>query len=180
MRAPDLSVPLPLPMRSGWPREKHVLKHLYRPGERWDLIMRFPVDLQERAVAAGCLPECMVRLRKGSKRHEHLSPSCKQRVRDDHDAYYQPAYLYAAKNALATRHVGQLDTHTWAFVGDNGVLVFADDSKQRPLRVVSAYRPTLGRPETRTAEELREAAFQEWRDKTSLAGVPQPDDEEEP
>ncbi|HEX5749495.1 MAG TPA: hypothetical protein VFZ09_24920 [Archangium sp.] len=181
MSAPRVrSAPLLLRMRGGWPRAKHVIKHLYRPGERWDLLVPgLPTGLRERALAAGC--SCLQRIQNGSDRPERLSSPCARLVQADHEAYYAPAYMHAAETSLAGQRDGVLGNGRRALVGDNGVLVIASDgSDGRPDRVLSAYRPILGHPETRTAEEIREAAFQLWSDKTALAGAPLPEDTEEP
>jgi hypothetical protein len=182
MKTPPSSPPVDvLPLRRGWPRQKHVLKHLYRRNQRWDFIVKeLPPALRERALQAGCEP--IDRVQGGSKQWERLCKSCEDLVQADHDAYYKPAYMDSLRTALELGRARALPSSVgrYAYVGTNGVLVIATGgSDGLPPRVVSAYRRSLGDGEQRRPEEFVDAAVRRWRDKTSLMTPSALQDEED-
>ena len=184
MTAPRIARPgRLLPMRKGWPRAKHVLKHLYRRSERWDLVVTgLPANLRERALRAGC--SLIDRVQQGDDRWTRLTSACTRLVESDHAAFYEPAYMHSVETAEAVGRAGPLGPGSGrtAFVGDNGVFVIASDGTDgRPPRVVTAYRVGPADFESATAEEFVETAARKWRDKQSLAAsIPSQPDELEP
>lgn len=160
-----------LAMRKGWPRAKHVLKHLYRRSERWDLVVEgLPTNLRERSLRAGC--SVIDRVQCGHDGWHRLAGSCSRLVEADHAMFYRPAYMRSVETSEALGRVGSLGLGSGrlGFVGDNGVFVIASDgTDDRPPRVVSAYRVSPEDFENATAEEFVEAAVRKWRDKQSLA-----------
>lgn len=173
MTAPEVKLlPQFLPIAEGWEQAKHVLKHLYRRAERWDLVVpKLPSGLRQRALDAGCT--LIDRVQDGSEEREPLCDTCQKLVQADHDAYYCPAYLQSVRTAPLYKRVGVLkeDIQLQALVGDNAVFVVATrGSAGRPAQVVSAYRMSfLVRPETRQPAEFLRKAIDRFKDKTSLA-----------
>jgi hypothetical protein len=168
-----------LPLESGWKRDKHVLKHLYRRSERWDQIVpNLPPDLYQRALKAGC--ECIDRIQRSSTQHERLPEACRQMVRADHDAYYRPAYEHAASTAQERGKMGPLGQDRLFLAGANGVLVIGLKAiGEKKPRVLTAYRPVMSHPEQRTPEEIATLADHLWETKTALVAASEDDDMEE-
>lgn len=172
-----------LAMRKGWPRAKHVMKHLYRRSERWDLAIEgLPANLRDRAVREGCT--LIDQVQRGDDTWGRLTGACSRLLEADHAAYYRPAYMHSVETSEALGHAGSLGraSQRAAFVGDNGVFVIASDGTDgRPPRVVTAYRVGPADFEHATQEEFVETAARKWRDKQSLAAsLPQDLDELEP
>ncbi|AKI98931.1 hypothetical protein ATI61_106312 [Archangium gephyra] len=160
-----------LPMRRGWPRARHVLKHLYRRSERWDLVVKgLPKDLRQRALQAGC--SLIDRVQNGSERWERLSRGGARLVEADHEAFYRPAYMHSIETSRGLGRVCHLGAGSdrLALVGDNGVFVIATDGTDgRAPRTVSAYRVSPYDFENATPEQFVEAAVRKWNDKKALA-----------
>lgn len=173
MAVPDAKLqPDILPIAEGWEQAKHVLKHLYRREERWDLVVpKLPSGLRKRALDAGCT--LIDRVQEGSDERETLCDTCQKLVQADHDAYYGPAYMQSVRTALLSKRVGVLNDNAsrQALVGDNGVFVVASlGSTGRPAQVISAYRITPpGRPEQWQPAHFFRKATDRFKDKTSLA-----------
>lgn len=163
-----------LPLRPGWPRVKHVLKHLYCRRERWDLVITgLPTRLRERALHAGC--SLIDRVQDGSETPEPVCSSCSQLIEADHEAYYCPAYMDSIRTAGRLGRVGVLREKSGllAHVGSNGVFVVSTEgSDGHPPRVVSAYRVVPPAPSLQRSEDFLREAMQRWRDKTTLCRRP--------
>ncbi|CAM3289304.1 hypothetical protein G4177_34985 [Corallococcus sp. ZKHCc1 1396] len=173
MTVPDAKLqPDILPIAEGWEQAKHVLKHLYRREERWDLVVpKLPSGLRKRALDAGCT--LIDRVQEGSDERETLCDTCQKLVQADHDAYYGPAYMQSVRTAPLYKRVGVLkdDAQLQALVGDNAVFVVATRaSAGRPAQVISAYRiAPPGRPEQWQPAQFLRKAIDRFKDKTSLA-----------
>lgn len=174
-------------MRRGWPQIKHVLKHLYRWSQRWDLVVEgLPSHLRERALQAGC--SLIDRVQQGMDRREPVAAPCRQLTQKDHDAFYKPAYMRSVGTAHAQGRVRTLGSGRLFLVDDKGVLVIVTDgSDGRPPRVVTAYRYSIPDPEQQRPQKFVDGATRYWRDKESLArgalskqGASPDDEEEEP
>jgi hypothetical protein len=130
-------------------RFAYGIKHLYAPGERWDLAVRdLPARLERDAQGAGCT---RAELRSHEPSYHGACAACRAHVLRDHDRHLQPAYRLALATATDSGRCG-----TWAdrqrpqeaFVGDNGVFVIARRARSGGPNVATAYRvvPRGGRP----------------------------------
>ncbi|MBZ4421771.1 hypothetical protein [Myxococcus sp. RHSTA-1-4] len=129
-----------LPIRTPWERYAHVLRHLYDPAERWDLIISgLPMPLRPRAIEAGCDAADVRNPR--SARFNDAGAACKQHVLTDHDRFYSPAYLDSVASAIRLRrHQLQPANGATLYVGDNGVLTVVGGEKEDAGYVTSAFR----------------------------------------
>lgn len=144
-------------------RFDHVLKHLYPPRERWDLaIADLPANLRERARENGC------DLRNLSVTWFDVCEDCRIHVLDDHDRFYQPAYVSALLTAMRSERHGH-SSRSEDFVGDNGVYVVVTSNRAHGAHVSTAYRvePKGVAPSQATAADFFLAAERKLRDKTN-------------
>lgn len=151
-------------------RFAHVIKHLYAPGERWDLAVHgLPARPERDAQGAGCT---RAELRAREPSYHGACAACRAHVLRDHDRRLQPAYRQALATATDSGRWG-----TWAdaqrpqeaFVGDSGVFVIARRTRSGEQNVATAYRvvPRGVRPGEATADDFLKAAVRKLRDKTS-------------
>ncbi len=147
-------------------RFHHVVKHLYKEAERWDLVVAgLPRSADSGARAAGC-PRAV--LGAWYPKVDDAPGPCRMRVLADHDRYYEPAYRSALATGIRDGRRGRTrDGSAEALVGENGVYVIVVGSRTR--RVVSSYRcvPRAVPPRERTAEQFLKEAVRKLRDATS-------------
>lgn len=160
------------PLHGESSRFQHVVKHVYRPSERWEQVVdRAGVQAREAAWASGCASAVLDR--------PHPDPtdctdSCVQHVLRDHDLHLQPAYFAAIESGVAADRVGVLPAETgrgpgWLVVGDLGVSVVVRLVKRTYAEVKTAYR-VVPRGRGRRPEDFRYAAVLKLRDKSSFMG----------
>lgn len=168
-----------LALEHGWKRDRHVLKHLYRRSERWDMLFPdLPPGLRRRALDAGCA--CIDEVQRGSERRYRIPEEGRARLREDHDRWYLPGYMDAIETAQAAGRVFESGTDRLFLAGDNGVLVIARQGRGgKHPRVVTAYRNVQGDPEQRTQQDFVDEVHRLWKDKKDLATNPSQDDDSE-
>lgn len=165
------------PLRAGEPRFNHVVRHLYRTEERWDLLIpELPPALMDRAEEAGCTRKVLRWVRPGWRR---AFDSCRALVLEDHDRFYAPQYAVAVETGARTPGAwmpwdsGEGLRHL--FLGENGVLALVEPAELRPthnrhlLRSAYRCRPRGVSPARATQSDFVVAAVRSYQDKTSLS-----------
>lgn len=156
------------PIEPGSPRFYHVLDHLLRGAERWDLICPgLGRDARAKALRCGCTERVLA---PASRRFEHANDDCKSAMSALHDVHYEPAYRAALAWGQANGYYARIPaTNELQVVGEFGVCVAAKwSAAPRGWRVYSALR--VGpRSDASGIENCNffDRAVRRWRDKTS-------------
>ena len=152
----------------GWPRFRHVIKHLYNDGERWDYLTGIASStLEDEAIAAGGFG--FEDVRADRVRELPVPDACLATLSNHHLRHYSKAYMSAVETGRSRGREARLDDGSLAIVGDNGVIVLAVvRSHGRSAFAVSAYRVTPPEGPTAPSQEFVKAAVRRWRDKASL------------
>lgn len=164
-----------LPIAAPESRFSHVIKHLHSARERWDMIVEdLPIDLLMEAERAGCDRDEMRHKVAG---YFSVCDGCRAHILQDHDRYYEPAYLHAVESGGNCGSVGQAPAVPDAIfiVGQNGVYTVLKPTRSsgpgprlKQLSVVTAYRirPRVPSGCNLVAQDFLDAALDKLQDKT--------------
>lgn len=160
------------PLQGERSRFQHVVKHLYRPSERWEQVAEHGGrQAREAAWDSGCSPTAVDRPYPDP---DNCAPGCAKHVLRDHDRHLRPAYVRAIETGVRADRFGGLPAEKgrgpgWLVVGDQGVSVVVRLVKRSYAEVKTAYR-VVPRGRGRRPEDFRYAAVRKLRDKSSYTG----------
>lgn len=161
------------PMQDESDRYAHVVKHVYDPAERWDLIVMPTEGDLGRASRDACSPAALDR-KNPKYAFDCATVDCINRVLDDAKTHYEPAYRNAIRLRVAECSVADDGRGPGTgCVGANGVFVIIREDSATSLPIVRtahrvAPRGVLSR--NATNEEFVEEAVRKLGRQSSSGG----------